>query len=200
MVLGTFEWKESGNFFKYKWVLSLLIFVIKPCTLFKVYSLYCKCIHELHWNSWYLNVKFLLQQDLHWVLWPVLICNEQCIKMMHMLPFHLKEPLKKLILHSFLDMMQRIPRLSYNFTALTKWSPRIWTSAMIHFGVVPDGGLQCCCCIDTWHVVQFTCQILCQVGLKPLEKHSTNCTSITRRWHPCWLRLFEEWWEQSPIL
>ena len=59
-----------------------------------------KCMHELHWNSWYLNVTFLLQQDLLWVLWLVLICNEQCIKMMQMLPLHLKEPLKKVILRS----------------------------------------------------------------------------------------------------
>ena len=111
---------------------------------------------------------------------------------------------KKLTLHSFLDMMQRIPRLSYNCTALTKWSPQIWKSAMIcalqhisgvHIGVVPVGGCHYCCCN---YMLQFTCQIMCQVGLKPLEKLSTNCTSITRRQHPCWLRLFEEWWEQNP--
>ncbi len=96
-----------------------------------------------------------------------------------------------------LDMMQRIPRLSYLCTALTKWSPLTWERARIfalqhnsgvHIGAVPDGGRHCCCCIDTWHVVQFTCQIVCQVGLKPLETLSTNRTTSIRCWHPCWLR------------
>ena len=48
------------------------------------------------------------------------------------------------------------------------------------------GGRHCCCC--TWHVVQFTCQIICQVGLTPLQTLSTNCTTSIWCWHPCWLR------------
>jgi hypothetical protein len=58
----------------------------------------------------------------------------------------------------------------------------------VHIGAVPDGGCHCSCCIDTWHVVQFACQIMCQVGLKPLETLSTNRTTSIRCWHPCWLR------------
>ena len=161
-----------------------------------------KCIHELHWNSWYLNVTFLSQQDLHWVPWPVLICSEQCIEMMQMLPFRLKEPLKKLILHSgpWHDaedppLLQQL-RCSHKVKSsnLEKCNDLQHISG-VHIGVVPDGGRHCCCCIDTWYVVQLTCQIMCQVGLKPLEKDSTNSTSITRRQHHCWFWLFEEWWE-----
>ena len=46
-----------------------------------------KSIHELHCNFWYLDITFQMQQDLNCVLWPaVLVCNEQCVKMMQMLP------------------------------------------------------------------------------------------------------------------
>ena len=163
-------------------------------------------MHELLWNSWYLNVTFLLQQtciefcDLFW--FAMSNASRWC-KCYHSTQ---KNPLRSWYYIQVLDMMQRIPRLSYTCTALTKWSPQIWESAMIcalqhisgvHISIISGGGRHCCCYIDTWHVVQFTCQIMCQVDLKPLEMLFTNSTSITRCQHLCWLRSFEEWWEQN---
>jgi hypothetical protein len=106
--------------------------------------------------------------------------------------FTWKNPLRSWCYIQVLDMMQRIPLLSYACTALTKWSPQIWECAMICNTLVVFTSalfwMLCCCCIDTWHVVEFTCQIMCQVGLKPLETLSTSCTTSIRCWHPCWLR------------
>ena len=107
------------------------------------------------WNSRYLDVTFLLQQDLHWVLWPVLVCNEQCIKMMQILRLHLKWPVKKLILHSdpWHDAVD--PPFSNNLLSQCedlKFGKCNDSGVLI--GVIPDGGRHWCCCIDTWHVAQ----------------------------------------------
>ena len=162
-----------------------------------------KCIHELHWNtcnSWYLNVTFLSQQDLHWVLWHVLICHEQCIKMMQMLPFHLKETLKKLILHSgpWQNAEDRTPLLPLHYSHNVKSSNLgkcndfcLATHYLVVFTLallLMVGATVAAALPNMWHVAQFTCQIMCQVGLKPLETLSTNRTTSIRCWCPCWLR------------
>ena len=73
-----------------------------------------------------------------------------------------KSPLRSWYYFQVLKMMQRVPCLSYNRTALTMWRPQIWENAIIctlqHIsgvlGIIPDGGRHCCYLVDTWHVVQ----------------------------------------------
>ena len=57
----------------------------------------------------------------------------------------------------------------------------------VHFAVVWDVGCLCCNCIDTQHVIRFTCQVMSKVGLKPLETLSTNRKASIRCQHNFYL-------------